>query len=75
MTSEKKPYNLAEIEPIAPPPEEDEPPVGPKEADRVGLASAAALGSTPAVGVAAAVEGEPEETPTPRDERTEPRGR
>ena len=53
MTSEKKPYDLKSIEPLAPPPEVDEAEEQRDRADRVGFAAAAAAGSTPAVGIAA----------------------
>ena len=74
MTSEKKPYNLSEIEPLAPAPDADDEETMSKAADRVGLTAAAALGSTPAVGVTAAVEAEPDVSPS-GEESTEPRGR
>jgi hypothetical protein len=74
MTSERKPYNLSEIEPIAPAPDADDADVMSRTADRVGLTAAATVGSTPAVGVSAAVEDEPADSPS-GEESSEPRGR
>ena len=62
MTSERKPYDLKSIEPLAPPPDADEAEEQRDRADRVGFAAAAAAGSTPAVGIAA--ERMDEEPPT-----------
>lgn len=53
MTTNDKPSNLKSIEPIAPPPEEEAAAEQGERADRIGLNAAAALGSTPAVGVTA----------------------
>jgi hypothetical protein len=67
-TDEKKPYDLASIEPLAPVPDAEDAREQRDRADRVGFAAAASAGTPPAVGVAAerADEPIPDSTDEPR---------
>jgi hypothetical protein len=72
MTDERPRTRLADIEAIAPAPDADDAEELAHEADRAGMAAAATLGSTPAVGVAAEEMDDPPSAAEP-GEREEPR--